>query len=420
MRTDMIIKAELANGFFAVAPNVMKNVLEAINDGVPRVETEVKVSNGNVVYQEINNVAVISLDGGMYKKDMSAMCMSVIAYPAIIKAIDKAEANPQIDTTLFRVDTPGGHVDGAEEVAEAIEDSKNKTITLFENTGASGGIWVFTASDEVYAVKQTMLGSIGVVATYRNQEEDSKVIEMTSSNAPNKRCKLGEDCQERMQSMLDGYEAMFFERVEKNTGFDKEKIKSTFNSGGMIFANQAKKAGFIQGTTTFKKILAKLSGGVNHSSLTASAQIIEKNSTEGISMEYTKESFEALEAAHAEALTDANTKLESATTALATVKAEKETAVAALATMQATVEAKNEATTEIMAMAFERGVDKDTLIKMAMADTLDDAKVAVIDGATSDGAFGAQKEGFSTDVKAEDEKELSARCETLDVTFVGE
>lgn len=419
MRTDMLLKTELANGFFAVAPNVMQNIVEVINDGIPRAENNIEVSNGNVVYQEVNNVAVISIDGGMYKKDMSAMCMSIIAYPAIIKAIDKAEANQHIDTTLFRVDTPGGHVDGAEEVAEAIEDSKNKTITLFENTGASGGIWVFTASDEVYAVKQTMLGSIGVVATYRNPEEDSKVIEMTSSNAPNKRCKLGEDCQERMQSMLDGYEAMFFERVEKNTGFDKEKIKSTFNSGGMIFANQAKKAGFIQGTTTFKKILAKLSNsGVNHSGLNASAQI--ENSTEGISMDYTKEKFEALEASHAEALTDVNAKLEELTTSLATMTADKETAEAALATLQTTVEAKKEATTEIMAMAFDRGVDKDTLTKMAMADTLDDAKVAVVDGATSDGAFGAQQEGFSADATADEEKELSARCETLDVTFVGE
>lgn len=406
MRGDIIIEAELARGFFAVAPGKLEAVLGAVKEGIPRAET-IKVSNGNVVYQEHESVAVISIDGGMYKKDMSAMCMSVVAYPKIIEAIEKADSDPKINTTLFRVDTPGGHVDGAEEVAEAIENAKNKTITLFENTGASGGIWVFTASDEVYAIRQTRLGSIGVVATFRNPEEDAKTIEMTSSNAPNKRCKLGEDCQSRMQVMLDSYESMFFERVEKNTGFNKDKIKTTFNDGDMIFANQAKKAGFIQGIMPFRKLLSKLQkdSGVNHSSLQASAQIENKTQTQGEQMSveiYDEASFRALETSHAEALKSVNTQLNTATTALATMTTDKETAVTALATMQDAIDAKSKAMPEIMSMAFAKGVDQKTLVAMAQADTLDGAKIALVDSVGSEGAFGAsEEEDTSTTAKKE-------------------
>jgi ClpP class serine protease len=343
--------------------------------------------------------------------------MSVVAYPNIIKAIKKADNAEHIDITLFRVDTPGGHVDGADEAEQAISSAKNKTVTLFENTGASGGLWIFPAADEVYATESTMLGSVGVVASYRNpsSEKDSGIIELTSTNAPNKRCTLGADCKEKMQTMLDGYEAMFFSRLEKNTGFNAEKIKSTFDNGGMIFADKAKKAGFIKDITTFDSLLSTLiSSGVNHSSVTASAQI--KNSSEGHSMEYTKEAFEALENKHAEAVKmleqDKVLLQSSMDSTVAKLKLEIED-------MQTKIEAKAKILPEVMSMAYARGVDKDTLIAMAKADTLESAKIACFDSMGSNGAFGADKNSFSADDKTDSKAELNTRVKKLGVTFIG-
>ena len=395
MRSDLMVKTVLENGFFALAPNVLQNVINASKDGFPKIENDVKVSNGNVVYQEFENVAVISIDGGMYKKDMSGMCMSVVAYPNIIKAIKKADNAPHINTTLFRVDTPGGHVDGADEVEQAISSAKNKTVVIGENTMASGGLWIFPAADKMYATESTMLGSVGVVATYRNPDEDSKTIELTSKNAPNKRCKLGEDCKTKMQAMLNGYEDMFFARLEKNTGFSAEKIKTTFDNGGMIFATDALKAGFIQGITTFDSLLLELqaNSGDNRNQALAKNQ----NSIEGVSMEYTKESFEALENSHAEALKVVTDKLEVSNTTLEKVTRESETTTRALADLKASVEEKDDATVEIMSMAHDKGVDKETLIKMAQAPTLVEAKAAVTDGMKSDGGFNAQNQQDNLD-----------------------
>lgn len=134
--------------------------------------------------------------------------------------------------------------------------------------------------------------------------------------------------------------------------------------------------------------------GVNHSSPQASAQI--KKPTEGISMEYTEKAYKALESSHAEALEGVNAKLDTATTSLATAKTDLEASNGKLATAETAVEvatAKNEAMPEIMAMAFKMGVDEKTLVAMAQADTLDDAKLATFDGMGSDGAFGASPDG---------------------------
>ena len=249
MRSDLL-KAELSGKAFVVHPRIMENLISAVNDGLPKAASVEKVANNSVTYETVKNVAVISIDGGMYKKDMSGACSSVASYDTLVKFREKAENDSNIDTILHRVDTPGGSVAGVDEVGDGIFNSKKKTVTLYENMGASGGIWAFSASDELYATETTMLGSIGVVVTYMEEEND-KTVTIVSKNAENKRCNIGEDCQKKIKSVIDTYEDLFFARVERNTGFNAEKITSTFNNGDMIFAKEAKEAGFIKEITNW-------------------------------------------------------------------------------------------------------------------------------------------------------------------------
>jgi ATP-dependent protease ClpP protease subunit/exonuclease VII small subunit len=174
---------------------------------------------------------------------------------------------------------------------------------------------------------------------------------------------------------------------------------STYASAKKAFMAKVEQEEYVPNLTSAKKAIMECNdgkcpsenSGVNHSSLQASAQI--KNSTEGISMEYTEKAYKALESSHAEALEGVNAKLNTATTSLKKVEADLEASNEKLATAEAIVAkttAKNEATPEIMAMAFDRSVDKATLTAMAKADTLDGAKIALADSMGSDGAFGAQ------------------------------
>lgn len=254
------IKADLLNQAFILCPAKMQTYMNALSDGAMRTE-QVGVANNNVVYTVIDNIAVIAIDGAMYKKEFKGACgESVVAYPNIVKAIDMAEADNNIDTILFRVDTGGGSVAGAEEVRYRIKSSIKKTITFYENLGASGGIWIFTASDEIYAAPTTWLGSIGVVVAYEEEDPETKnkKIELVSKNAPNKRCSTNGNCKEKMQVMIDEIEKDFFMVLKENTGFKQEQLVEIFQNGGIIKAEIAKEKGFIKDIRQFSVLLGDI------------------------------------------------------------------------------------------------------------------------------------------------------------------
>ena len=254
------IKADLLNQAFILCPAKMQTYMNVLSEGAIRTE-EVGVANNNVVYTVVDNVAIIAIDGAMYKKEFKGACgESVVAYPNIIKAINIAEADNNINTILFRVDTGGGSVAGAEEVRFRIKNSPKKTITFYENLGASGGIWIFTASDEIYAAPTTWLGSIGVVVAYEEEDPETKnkKIELVSKNAPNKRCSTNGDCREKMQIMIDEIEKDFFMVLEENTGFKQEQLVEIFQNGGIIKAEIAKEKGFIKDIRQFSVLLGDI------------------------------------------------------------------------------------------------------------------------------------------------------------------
>jgi len=66
-----------------------------------------------------------------------------------------------------RVDSPGGSVLASEEIRRAILRHKAKKIPIavsMANVAASGGYWVSTPADRIFAQPETVTGSIGVFA----------------------------------------------------------------------------------------------------------------------------------------------------------------------------------------------------------------------------------------------------------------
>lgn len=255
-----LIKAELLNQPFILCPAKMQTYMNVLSAGAIKTD-DVGIANNNVVYTVVEDVAIISIDGAMYKKEFRGACgESVVAYPNIIKAINIAEADERINKILFRVDTGGGSVAGAEEVRFRIKNSPKKTITFYENLGASGGIWIFTASDEIYAAPTTWLGSIGVVVAYEEEDPETKnkKVELVSKNAPNKRCSTNGDCREKMQIMIDEIEKDFFMILEENTGFKQQELVEIFQNGGIIKAEIAKEKGFIKDIRQFSILLGEI------------------------------------------------------------------------------------------------------------------------------------------------------------------
>ncbi len=84
----------------------------------------------------------------------------------IARILDEA-LDDDLAGLVVRVDSPGGSVTASEEIRIAIERHRAKDIPVaisFANVAASGGYWVATAGDRIFAQPETITGSIGVFA----------------------------------------------------------------------------------------------------------------------------------------------------------------------------------------------------------------------------------------------------------------
>ena len=82
----------------------------------------------------------------------------------IAKLLDDALAG-DLKALVVRVDSPGGSVLASEEIRRAILRHKAKDIPVavsMANLAASGGYWVATPADRIFAEPETVTGSIGV------------------------------------------------------------------------------------------------------------------------------------------------------------------------------------------------------------------------------------------------------------------
>jgi protease IV len=73
--------------------------------------------------------------------------------------------NKGIKALVVRVDSPGGSVLASERIRQALLDAKARKIPIvvsMGNVAASGGYWVSTPADFIYAEPSTITGSIGV------------------------------------------------------------------------------------------------------------------------------------------------------------------------------------------------------------------------------------------------------------------
>lgn len=74
-------------------------------------------------------------------------------------------ARGRIKALVVRVDSPGGSVTGSERIRSAIMEAKRKRLPVVISMGslaASGGYWVATPGDRIFAEPSTITGSIGV------------------------------------------------------------------------------------------------------------------------------------------------------------------------------------------------------------------------------------------------------------------
>ncbi len=128
---------------------------------------------------------------------------------------------------VVRVDSPGGTVTGSEIIRRAILRHKAKGIPIvvsMANVAASGGYWVATPADRIFAEPATLTGSIGVFAILPSFEEllgrygvNSDGVRTTPfSGQPNILAGLTPETDALLQASVESYYARFINLVAKS------------------------------------------------------------------------------------------------------------------------------------------------------------------------------------------------------------
>jgi protease-4 len=108
------------------------------------------------------DIAVVTVAGDIVDGDAGA---GSAGGETITKLIDTAIASGKYKAFVLRVDSPGGSALASERIRAALAPAKANGIPIvvsMGNVAASGGYWVTTIADKVFAEPLTITGSIGV------------------------------------------------------------------------------------------------------------------------------------------------------------------------------------------------------------------------------------------------------------------
>ena len=109
-----------------------------------------------------NEIAIITAEGTIMEGEIT---QGVAGSSGVVKQIRSAHENENTKAIVFRVNSPGGSIIASEMMRDELFAAKKKGINVVVSMGdyaASGGVYIATPADYIFAEPTTITGSIGV------------------------------------------------------------------------------------------------------------------------------------------------------------------------------------------------------------------------------------------------------------------
>ncbi|MBB6319252.1 signal peptide peptidase SppA [Paraburkholderia tropica] len=272
---------ELVSAPWAVLPATLdeiRNVYEAhVRDeriDIAAVEARLgrPLNNEQKPYQVTNGVAIVPVMGVLAKRANLFQSVSGGASTQIIgNMVNQAADDPSVKAIVLSVDSPGGAVDGVQQLADKVRAVRGKKpiVTVADGQMASGGYWIGSAADEVYiADRTTVVGSIGVVYTHTDtsKQDEARGVKRTDITAGKyKRIAgqhepLSDEGRATIQVQADHLYSVFVHDVAENRKVPVDQVLSDMADGRVFVGQQAIDAGLVDGVATLDDVVARLSG----------------------------------------------------------------------------------------------------------------------------------------------------------------
>ena len=182
-----------------------------------------------------------------------------------------ALADTQVGAIVIDVDSPGGTVNGVEELSAEIYAARGaKPIVAVANSlAASAAYWIATAADELVVTPTGEVGSIGVLAAHEDDSAhfEQQGIKTTLISAGKYKVEgnpyepLSDEARAYLQERVSDYYDMFVGAVARNRGAGIQAVRNGFGEGRVVGAKQAKALGMADRIDTLDDTIARLQTG---------------------------------------------------------------------------------------------------------------------------------------------------------------
>lgn len=246
--------------FWLLAQGVRQAIAQAINAGMTpsldaRADYEARYGfaegDASRVLTTAGDVAEIRISGVITKApDLMAMLFGGgnVTWPEIVAALASADADPAVKRAELRIDSPGGSIDGMFEAMAAAEAFSKPLRAVLHNTCASAAYAIASQCGEIVAANRAVrIGSVGIVASFYN---DENVIEVTSTDAPDKRPDVTTEAGKAVvREELDAIHELMTESIAAGRKSTPEKVNADYGRGATLLADEALKRGMIDAVT---------------------------------------------------------------------------------------------------------------------------------------------------------------------------
>jgi len=246
MKTQLL---QQMHGLWAIEPGAFQSFLASIQGGEQPAGGRgdgLRIENGAAI---IKVDGVLLRDGPEWFDDYGIARMSAIG-----KKIRAAMNASEAQMIILDFDSPGGTVNGTEELAGVVAQAAESKFVLAYTAGmmASAAYWIGSHASAIYATPSSTVGSIGVIAAHVDytaaREQMGVVVQVFRSGelkAPGAfNTSLTDQQAAHIQSQIDAMALKFYETVDRER---PGKINAEHMDGRTFDGESAVAAGFVDG-----------------------------------------------------------------------------------------------------------------------------------------------------------------------------
>src|SRR5574337_138014 len=213
--------------------------------------------------RQADKVAVLVAQGAILDGEQPP---GAVGGDSLARMIRAAREDDAVKALVLRIDSPGGSAFASEVIRRELERTRQAgkpVIASMSSVAASGGYWIATGADEIWADPGTLTGSIGIFAMFPVLAEPLARLGLTvdgvetsrMAGALDPRRPLDPEAAEALQLAIRHGYATFIRRVAEGRKMTPEAVEAVAE-GRVWLGTEAKERGLVDDLGGFEQAVA--------------------------------------------------------------------------------------------------------------------------------------------------------------------